>query len=361
MMNVLLPLVVCLSLAQEPSKPAQETSAQVYDVTDILRPPSAVTATTMTVGARKGSKIVTEDVPAPAPGEEPTEAQKQQQLTAATSHLCERIRGLIEPPLASGELIQASGAGQLLLVAGPQRQAWLRDLLKRNRPQEQVLFVQTQWIEGPKGSFARMGIAPAGTATALEAKDAERFLALDKDSNEYRVRNAPRMLVQPLISSGTIMVGETRSYVKGYKLVEVQPGDVKIADPEIETVDVGFEMRMQGVLLDGGKVALELDASNTSVADPVATKKITLDPSITQELVVAMPVIDTKAIHAKCTLASEGLLAFSSPVAGHDDREFLILVRAHAQRVADLKAGATETTISGAKKKNADEPKKDPK
>ncbi len=36
-------------------------------------------------------------------------------------------------------------------------------------------------------------------------------------------------------------------------------------------------------------------------------------------------------------------------------------MRAHAQRVADLKAGATETTISGGKKKNADEPKKDPK
>ncbi len=362
MMNVLLPLLVCLSLAQEPSKPAQETSAQVYDVTDILRPPSAVTATTMTVGARKGSKIVTEDVPASAPGEAPTEAQKQQQLTAATSHLCERLLGLMDPPLADGrEVLRATESGKLLLVAGPERQAWLRDLLKRNRPQEQVLFVQTQWIEGPKGSFARMGIAPGGAATALEAKDAERFLALDKDSNEYRVRNAPRMLVQPLISSGTIMVGETRSYVKGYRLVEVQPGDVKIADPEIETVDVGFEMRMQGVLLDGGKVALDLDASNTSVADPVATKKITLDPSITQELVVAMPVIDTKAIHAKCTLASEGLLAFSSPVAGHDDREFLILVRAHAQRVADLKAGATETTISGGKKKNADEPKKDPK
>lgn len=360
MMNVLLPFLVCLALAQEPSKPAQEASAQVYDVTDILRPPSAAT-TTMTVGARKGSKILTEDVPASAAAEATTEAQKQQLLAAATSRLCERIRKLIDPPLASGELIQASGAGQVLLVAGPLRQAWLRDLLKRNRPQEQVLFVQTQWIDGPKGSFARMGIAPGGTATALEAKDADRFLALDKDSNDYHVFNAPRMLMQPLISSGAIMVGETRSYVKGYKLVEVQPGDVKIADPEIESVEVGFVMQMQGVLLEGGKVALELDASNTSVADPVATKKITLDPAITQELIVAMPVIDTKAIHVKCTLASEGLLAFSSPVAGHDDREFLILVRAHAQSVADLKAGATETTISGAKKQNAGEPKKDPK
>ena len=332
MMN-LLPFLLCLSLAQAPAQPAQETSAQIYDVTDILRPPSA------------------------ASEEAPTEAQKQQQLVAATGYLCERIRRLIDPPLASGELIQAASAGQLLLVAGPERQAWLRDLLKRNRPQEQWLVIQTQWIEGPKGSFARMGIASGGAATVLEAKDGERFLALGKDSSEFHVLNSPRLLTAPLISSGTTMVGETRSYVKGYKLVTVQPGDVKIADPEIEVVDVGFQVMSRGVLLDGGKVALELDASNTSVAEPVPTKKITLDPAITQELVVAMPVIDTKSIHAKCTLSSEGLVAFCSPVAGHDDREFLILVRAHAQSVAELKAGASETSITGGKKKPAEPPK----
>jgi hypothetical protein len=353
----LLPFLLCFSLAQAPAKPAQEASAQVYDVTDILRAPIVALTTSIAVGGRKGPKIVTEDPPAPAPAEAQTEVQKQLQLAAATSHLCERIRGLSEPPLAAGELIQAASPGQLLLVAGPERQAWLRDLLKRNRPQEQLLFVQTHWIEGPKGAFARMGIAADGAATVLEAKDGERFLALGKDSSDFHVLNAPRVVVQPLVSSASMMVGETRSYVKGYKLVTVQPGDVKIADPEIEVVQVGFDMQVQGVLLDGEKAVLELDASNASVAEPVPTKKITLDPSITQELVVAMPVVDRKSIHAKCTLSSAGLLAFCSPVAGHEDREFLILVRAHAQSVADLKAGAGETTITGAKKKPAEPPK----
>ena len=357
MMNLLLPFLLCLPLPQSPAKPVQEASAQVYDVTDILRPPSVAPTTTVTVGARKGSKVMTQEIPSPAPNAEvPSEAQPQH-LLAATGGLCDRIRALIEPPLASGELIQASGPGQVLLVAGPDRHAWLGDLLKRNRPQEQVLFVQTHWIEGPRGAFARMGIAPGGAATVLGAKDGERFLALDKDSNEFRVRSAPRMLVQPLVASGSIMVGGQLSYVKDYKLVTVQPGDVKIADPEIESVEVGFQVELQGVLLDGGKVALGIDASNTSVAEPIPTKRIMLDPAITQELTVAMPEIDRKAIHAQCTLSSEGLVAFCSPVAGHDDREFLILVRAHAQSVAELKAGATETTITGGKKKPADPPK----
>jgi hypothetical protein len=348
MMNLLLPILCCLPLAQE-------AAAKVYDVTDILKQASVAPTTTIAVGARKGSKVVTEEVPAPAPAPEaPSEAQQQQHLLAATGSLCDRIRPLmIDPPLASGEVLQAAG----LLVAGPERQAWLADLLKRNRPQEQVLFVQTHWIEGPKGAFARMGIAPGGAATVLAAKDGERFLALEKDSTDFRVRSAPRMFVQPLVASSATMVGRSLPYVKGYKLVTVQPGDVKIADPEIESVTVGFELEVGGVLLDGGRVALSIDASNTSVAEPIPTKQIKLDPASTQEVTVAMPVIDRKAIHAKCTLSSEGLIGFCSPVAGHDDRELLILVRAHAQSVAELKAGATETTISGGKKKPAEPPK----
>ncbi len=355
MMNLLLPLLLCLSLAQSPAKPAQEATATIYDVTDILRPPSIAPTTAITVGGGKGSKIVTEQ-PQPA-AEPPSEAQQQQRLLAATGHLCDRIRSLIDPPLASGELIQASGAGQVLFVAGPERQSWLGGLLKRNRPQEQVLFVQTHWIEGPKGAFARMGIASGGAATVLGVKDGERFLALDKDSSDFRVRNAPRALVQPLVASSSIMVGRVLSYVKEWKLVTVQPGDVKIADPEIGTVDVGFSMQVQGVLLEGGRVALELDASNTSVPEPIPTKSVTLDPAYKQELTIGVPEVNTKSISAKCTLSSEGLIAFCSPVAGHDDRELLILVRAHAQSVAELKAGATETTITGGKKKPAEPPK----
>jgi hypothetical protein len=357
MMNLLLPFLLCLAPAQEPTQPAPQATLQVYDVTDILHPNVTPTAT-VTVGGRKGSQVVTQEVPPAAPeAEAATAEQQQQRLLAATGHLCERIRALIDPPLASGESLQASGPGQVLLYAGPERQAWLRELLKRNRPQEQLLFVQSHWIEGPKGAFARMGIAPGGAVTVLGVKDGERFLALDKDSGDFSVRSAPRALVQPLVASSSIMVGRVLSYVKEWKLVTVQPGDVKIADPEIGTVDVGFSMQMQGVLLEGGKVALELDTTNTSVAEPIPTKSVTLDPAYKQELTIGVPVIDTKSIHAKCTLSSEGLIAFCSPVAGHDDRELLILVRAHAQSVAELKAGTTESTITGGKKKAAEPPK----
>jgi hypothetical protein len=93
------------------------------------------------------------------------------------------------------------------------------------------------------------------------------------------------------------------------------------------------------------------------VAEPIPTKSVTLDPAYKQELTIGVPVVDTKSIHAKCTLSSEGLIAFCSPVAGHDDRELLILVRAHAQSVAELKAGTTETTIIGGKKKPTEPPK----
>jgi hypothetical protein len=375
MTTVLLPFLLCVSLAQEPAKVAppvaqkpaqvaQEASANVYDVTDILRPgPSGPAVSTMVLAGKHPVITAageTHEAPAPVPDAEAVAEkaqQEQQRLLASTRALSDQIRPLMTPPLQGTELLQAAGPGQMVLFASPDKHAWLSAFLKRNRPQEQLLFVQTQWIEGPKGAFERMGIAAGASATVLEAKERERFLALGKDDARFTVLNAPRLLTSPLIASGCIYVGETVSYVKGYKLVVVQPGDVKIADPEIGTVDVGFQLIARGALLEDSKVALEIDASNSAVREPIPTRTVKLAPEITQELTVAVPEIFKKSIHAQCTLSGDGLLAFCSPVAGHDEREFLILVSARAQSAAGLKAGPAETTVTAGKKKPAEKPK----
>jgi hypothetical protein len=182
-----------------------------------------------------------------------------------------------------------------------------------------------------------MGIPAGASATVLESKDRARFLALDKDDKRFSVLNRPRLTVNPL-AIGTLYVGETLSYVKSYKLETVQPGDVKMADPEIGRIDEGLELRAQAALLDAQKVSISLEASTTAVRRPIPTKSFRLAPEIPTEVTVSTPEVERKSVQARCTLGPDATVAFCAPCAGNNEREFLILLSARAQTAAELQA-----------------------
>jgi hypothetical protein len=345
---LLWPLALGTSLAQDRPALAQQatevidrhpnTSPEVlrtYDVVDLLERAES--------SASPGTDR--------QPDEEASKAARTNAIAFLTDFITKNVRPAFE---GTGQWVRITPNGTLVLHALIPQQEWVASLLERNRSREQMVIGQTTWIEGPKGAFQRMGIAAGASATVLEAKDRERFLELESDAS-FNVVGSPRLVVYPL-SIGTVVVGGQLAYVKDYKLETVQPGDVKLPVPEIERVFEGFELQARTVLLDAQELVLDITAANTAVRQPIPTKTVTLAPEITQELRVAMPEIDRKSIQARCTLSPDGVLAFCSPVAGHDDREFLILVSARAVTAAGLKPTPGEVTIT-ASKKTAEEPK----
>jgi len=282
------------------------------------------------------------------------ESLKQQQ--SLTAFLTDLITREVQPPATSAQWsLRITPSGTLVLHAVPAQHEWVQAFLERNRTKEQLVFVESCWIEGPKGAFQRMGIAAGASATVLERKDRERLLAGCKDDARFAVIVAPRLLVDPL-ATGTLYVGETIAYVKSFKVETVQPGDVQIADPEIGRIEEGFQMQATGWRLEDRKLALDLTASDTAVRRPIPTKNVRLAPDNPTEVTIAMPEVERKSVQVRCTLAPEGTVAFCAPVAGHEEREFLILVSARAMTPAELQALPKDLPARGATK-NDEKPK----
>jgi len=270
-------------------------------------------------------------------GEHDAEAEKElrRQRTAAIDFLTAIIVQEVHPATKNSDwTLRITPSGTVVLHAMPAQQAWVKDFLLRIRSREPLVELESTWIEGPKGAFQRMGFSSATSATVIESKDRERVLALEKDDVRFEISTRAELTLHPL-AFGYESVSEHLAYIKSYKLETVQPGNVQIADPEIEFVNEGMRIEALAVVVDGNKVAIDLTASSTAVHRPIPTKNLRLVPEVSTEVTIAMPEIERKSILARCTLAPEGTVAFCAPVAGKNDRELLILVRAHAKSAAE--------------------------
>ena len=348
----MIPALLALSLAlgvspvQDPPAPAQQPP-EVIDRHPIAGPDILRTYEVRDLlslgGAQHEGQLGYVGEPETGP-----DAEMRQWRKARIDLLTEILTREVQPqPDATIWKLRITQSGTLVLHATLPQHEWVQAFLDLNRSKERMVLVESHWIEGPKGSFERMGI-PAGTnATVIEAKDRDRLLAACKDDARYSPIRAPRLLVNPT-ATGTIYCGETLAYVKGFKLETVQPGDARIADPQIEHIEEGFQLRASALLVDALRVSLELDASNTTVRRPIPTRTVRIAPDLDTLITIAEPEIDSKAVHARCTLGSTGVVAFRSPCAGHEEREFLILLSARSMNAAELKALAPETRASGA-------------
>ena len=312
---MLIPLVLSLALTQD--RQPVKTSSDVlstYEIRDLLpKLPGEDTATEL------DSQIAKE---------------LARQRGAAIDFLSTILAQEVQPPAKSSQwMLRITPSGTLVLHATPEQHDWARAFLERIRHQEPRVQFDTTWIEGPKGAYHKMGLPEGSSASVIDAKERERLLALGKDDPRFEVLQRPSLTLNPL-AVGTLSVGQQLSYVKNYKLETVQPGDAKIADPQIETVLEGLELQPIALVLDGGKIALDIAASTTTVRRPIPTKTLRLSPDYPTEVTVAMPEIDRKSVQARCTLAPEGTVAFCVPVAGKEDREMLILSRARAAPAA---------------------------
>lgn len=256
----------------------------------------------------------------------------------------------VQPPAKEGEFtLRGMPNGTLVAHARREQQEWLRATLERARSGQPRIVTMMTWIEGPKGAFGKMGFAADGSASVISKADEDRLLGLQ---DGFEVRTAPRMALHP-IAVGSLIVGESVAYVKSWSLITVEPGDAKVADPEIGRVMEGIEMSCAGLVLDGQRVALDLHASSSAVRRPIATRQVRLDPASSAECTVALPEVERKSVDARCTLAPGGVAALGAACAGKADREFLILIRASVAPDDALQAPGEESAISGAKRKGA--------
>jgi hypothetical protein len=74
------------------------------------------------------------------------------------------------------------------------------------------------------------------------------------------------------------------------------------------------------------------------VRRPIATQLVRLASTPPQELTIATPEVERQSTRVRCTLAADGAVAFCLPKAGHEEREFLVVVAARALTVAELDA-----------------------
>ena len=249
----------------------------------------------------------------------------------------------VQPPVSSKQwTLHLTPNGTMVLRATASQHEWLARFLDRNRSPEKLILIESQWIEGPKGGFERMGLAADASSMVIEAKDRDRLLAACKEMAQCSELMSPRLIIEPL-ANGTLYTGETLAYVKNYTLETVQPGDAKIAVPEIARIEEGLQMQAKAVLLDSDRIALEIESSSTVVHRPIATKSVHLATDVPSDLKIALPDVDRRAVQVSCTLSPEAAVAFRAPVAGNDSREFLVLLSAKTVRSSEVQKLPDET------------------
>ncbi len=268
----------------------------------------------------------------------PAEEAAKVAWSDAIAFLSDFISKNVQPPYeGSQQSVRITPSGTLVSHGLPAQQEWIRSLLERNRSAEVFVVGETSWIEGPKGAFERMGVAAGPTPTVLTEKDRQRLIALGGADAKFQVLGSARLVVSPL-STGALSVGENLAYVKEYKLETVQPGDVVLPVPQIARAFDGVDLTARTLLLDGSNVVLDLAASSSRVRRPIATRMVALASTPPQELAIAIPEVERKSTRMRCTLAADGAIAFCLPVAGHEEREFLLVVCARALTPAELEA-----------------------
>ena len=255
----------------------------------------------------------------------------------------------IRPALqAPQDTLQVTRDGTLIANLTSEAHAWLERFLALQREPKQMVSLQVDFITGPRGAFDRY--VANGTPCMLGADVAKQLLAEAKPGGA--IKDLSSSLVGWVRAKNNVSLLNRSNYVQDWTITTVEPGRRTIEVPQIGTVEDGHSVDVRAVPLDATHVGLELDATQLTVKQPIATKTVNLDIHGGREVEIALP--EVSAVHLKGQISLEygGYALYS----GLPDGEGSVAVLVHVERTsATSPPEFHEVILSGKKKGSAPE------
>jgi len=188
-------------------------------------------------------------------------APRRALVDSTTESLLAFARDWMTPPLAAGQRIERLAGGRLVLLGTGDQQAWLADFLASTTAFRGLIDVQTQVYRVPAADLPedlreRHGrVWTAGEANALRAALAGR--GIDPVT-------APRVLTHPF-QEGQLMIGTQQPYVKEYEVKVLPERGLEVADPVVEVLEEGVQLRVRSVPLAAGRFAVYAELTHTTI------------------------------------------------------------------------------------------------
>lgn len=257
---------------------------------------------------------------------------RQRRLRELELHEIVRMwKTFARPSFGAGDRIEIIGQRQVALHATAAHHQWLAELLlaKRNagsaEPQIDLSFTI---VSGPNESFTKAGLVSA--ATYASESEFEAMRARLKD-DRLQILHAPRVRCIDMRQARVSMTS-SMSYISDYRshIHFVGMKRQAIAEPVIEVVQEGIELRTRAMLLPSGEIGLLLEFENTELKRPVRTRKVRLASGIEQEVEVSDPEIVRSRFSTDVLLSDGASASFLSPRRG--DEDLLVMVTARIVR-----------------------------
>jgi hypothetical protein len=264
-------------------------------------------------------------------------ARRRVEAAGDAEALTSALRTYMEPGFdGKHDQVLDLGQGSLMVVASAQKQAWVREFLRRQGAHTSYIVLEAQLLTAPAGTFAKIGIERSGML--LDDARMQQML-LDAQSASASLVTSPKLVTRPL-EQAELMAIEELAYVRDWKLEVVQPGDVTIADPQVDVLREGIVMRARTVPLGAGLYGVDFEMSVSRVERPIPTRTFTLLPNSTP-VTVSEPVLHEVELGSTLRIAPGTSAAFVA----HDTeegREVLVTLRLDVLDAASLPALAPE-------------------
>ncbi|MEM7310434.1 MAG: hypothetical protein AAF682_27400 [Planctomycetota bacterium] len=278
-----LPLFLSAAPTQEAPLPPEGVQLRMYDVRDLS---------------------LESLVPAP---EGESEAERAERRAAEHRAFAEIVFGFAQPPIAShSDASVASTPGGMLVVSGTgQQHGWIEAFLEEQRRAFGALYLMSfRLVSVP--SAATEGLGFGGTEpdvfAPLDDAPVEDFLRGVAAIEGAEVLTAPRVACFAR-QKATVQSLRPTAYVARYELHHnVQPGNLTIADPVIETVQEGFVVEARAIPAGGGLAVLDFSLSMAELEE--------LRPEPTPHGDVAVPLVARHSYESALSMPLGGTAIF---------------------------------------------------
>jgi hypothetical protein len=313
---------------------AESTTFGVYTIGGRSAPPP-------TPDEEKGHWL-TSAAPRPGPVDPELEAKRANAWQDMLAHW-------IQPSLLAQDTLQVTRDGTLIANLTAESHAWLERFLVLQREPKSMLDLEVDFITGPRGAFDRY--VEKGTRV-ISSEDAKQLLADSKPGGAMKRVSSPLFgWVRAWNHASSLM---RSSYVKDWTIATVEPGHRAIAVPTIGTVEDGPSVDLRAVPLDATHVGLELDATQSTVKQPIATTKAKLDIDGGREVEVALPEVTKIALKGQVSLEYGGYALFT----GMSNDQGSVAVLVHVDRRSDTSPPVFHETIMAVPRKKGSTPDK---
>jgi hypothetical protein len=294
--------------------------------------------------------------PAESKDEKAAVAQKPnldpaEQLARRASAWQEMLSLWIRPaPLAGVDTLLVTRDGTLIANLTEEAHAWLDRFLALQRETKYMVGFQIDFVTGPRGAFDRL--TSGGTPCVLAADDAKRLIAEARAGGSTKVASSMPLVAWIRMTSTANDLRAWR-YVKDWRVETVEPGRRTLAVPEVGTADSGRFLAVRAVPLDATHVGLEITATQSTIKEPVETKKVKLaiafEPGGEREVEIALPAISEVALKGRIPVELGGYAMFT----GASDADGSVAVLVHVDRRAAQAQPVMQTVISSGKRKGS--------